>query len=640
MLRGDTTTLNVTVEDNARLGLITQGANRVYSPRPPPPATTTTVDSDRDDKDDGDLCQSQIDVTVGKNATFVYAPDPCSLYARSCFLQNQQVHVHPDSSVALIDWFSSGRYMNNERWEFDQLCTRTRLEWLEEQDDKDDDDSDRGITKTIPFLQDTIAMDLRFSQLNDYGAHLGMNCFASLILYGNDVQPVVNRCLTLSDAFASQYTRVRSRGQFHDSDDDFDEDADGQPMTSRTMMPSSGASNDCFIDNLINVSGTGGEQRRVVMGVSEVPCPGKPSDACVVRFAATSNEDLYRVFHHLLLPMSDSFGMEFYKERIRAQAVNIPTMVEESNDDTTGSTEKQTYVDDTSRRTKIPSRRTYIPKEIHGTNIHSTSNGVSSETFWSTLMLADSSLPTGSFAHSAGLEAAAQLGLITNEQDVEDFIQAASRSTMQIVAPFLIAGRDLAANSMMDDVDLTFQEQVQTRLTNQWYKINQECHAVMSTNGPACAASLDQGKSLARVASEWMKRSRTDTIFDDVSPTIEQVVLNCLKSSKSEATHIGPTLGLVGGVLGLDDVQVCRLFGYCMARDIVSAAVRLSLVGPLASVSLLHKVQYAAEDGIQIVLPLMEDCRDSPLVASTASAPVIEAVQPCHESLQVRLFRS
>ena len=637
MLRGDTTTLNVTVEGNARLGLITQGANRVYSPRPPPPSTTVDS-SDRDDEDDGDLCQAQMDVTVGKNATFVYAPDPCSLYARSCFLQNQQVHVHPDSSVALIDWFSSGRYMNNERWEFDQLCTRTRLEWLEEQDGKDDGDNDLEKTRTVPFLQDTIAMDLRFSQLNDYGAHLGMNCFASLILYGNDVQPVVDRCLALSDAFASQYTRVRSRGHFHDSDGDVEE-ADEQPMTCRSMMASTGASNDCFIDNLINVSATGREQRRVVMGVSEILCPGKPSDACVVRFAATSNEDLYRVFHHLLLPMSDSFGMEFYKERIRAQAVNIPTMVEESNHDTTGSTEKQVYVDDTSRP-KIRSRRTYIPKEIHRTSIHRNSNEASSETFWSTLMLADSSLPTGSFAHSAGLEAAAQLGLISNEKDVEDFIQAASRSTMQLVAPFLIAGRELATTSMIDDIDLTFQENVQTRLTNRWHRLNQECHAVMSTNGPACAASLDQGKSLARVASEWMKRSRTDTIFDDISPTIEQVVLNCLKSSKNEATHIGPTLGLVGGVLGLDDVQVCRLFGYCMARDIVSAAVRLSLVGPLASVSLLHKVQYAAEDGIQIVLPLMEDCRNSPLVVSTASAPVVEAVQPCHESLQVRLFRS
>mmetsp|Transcript_22492 Transcript_22492/g.53107 ORF Transcript_22492/g.53107 Transcript_22492/m.53107 type:complete len:633 (+) Transcript_22492:4323-6221(+) len=632
MLRGDTTTLHVKVEDNARLGLITQGANRVYSPRP------TTVDSDCDE--DGDLCQAQLDVTVGKNATFVYAPDPCALYARSCFLQNQQVHVHPESSVALIDWFSSGRYMNNERWEFDQLCTRTRLEWMELDDNKDDDDDDDdgGGTnkKTIPFLQDTIAMDLRFSQLNDYGAHIGMNCFASLILYGKDVQPVVDRCLTLSDAFASQYTRVRSRGHFHDNDDD--EDDDQQLMSSRTT--SSGASsNDCFIDNVINVSGTSGQQRRVVMGVSEVPCPGKPSDACVVRFAATTNEDLYRVFHHLLLPMTDSFGMEFYKERIRAQTVNIPKMVEESTDETKGSTEKQASVDDTLKR-KIRSGRKFVSPEIDGINTHSNRNDTSSETFWSTLMLADSSLPTGSFAHSAGLEAAAQLGLISNEQDVEDFIQAASRSTMQLVVPFLISGRDLATKSMMDDVDLTFQEDVQARLTNQWYKINQECQAVMCANGPACAASLDQGKSLARVASEWIKRSSTDTNFDDICPTVDQMVLNCLKSSKNETTHIGPTLGLVGGRLGLDDFQVCRLFAYCMARDIVSAAVRLSLVGPLASVSLLHKVQYAAEDGIQIVLPLMEDCRDSPLGASAASAPVVEAVQPCHESLQVRLFRS
>ena len=77
-----------------------------------------------------------------------------------------------------------------------------------------------------------------------------------------------------------------------------------------------------------------------------------------------------------------------------------------------------------------------------------------------------------------------------------------------------------------------------------------------------------------------------------------------------------------------------------MARDVVSAAVRLSLVGPLVSVPLLNRAQSAAEDGIQAVLPLLVDCRNNPMMAAAASSPIIEAVQPCHESLQVRLFRS
>lgn len=651
MLRGDSTHLTVTVDDNAKLGLITQGSNRVYSPRPlieEDEETNAAVNNHSNDADyatsGDDLCEARLDVSVGKGATFVYAPDPCALYARSCFLQNQEVRIHPESSIAMIDWFSSGRYMNDERWEFDQLCTRTRLEWIEEDDNNGSLTTGTTTKMNTPFLQDTIAMDLRRSPSNDFGANVGMNCFASLILYGEHVQPIVNRCLNLSDVFASQHTRVRSRGHVHDTDD-------GQ-LTSlettkidHTSMTSSNETTNGFIDHLVKSLGSGG-QRRVVMGVTQVPCEGRPSDACLVRLAATTNEDLYRIFHHVLLPMKESFGMEFYKERIRARNVTIPNVIDNADIATTSN--KRNTTARISKSSGIVSRKSVqlLNAKYKSGQINSSSNvpDDGSETFWSILMLADSSLPTGSFAHSAGLEAAAQLGIISNEQDVEAFVQAAARSTMQLLTSFLIAGRNLATDSMMDNMERSPPEEaIEAELTKRWHRINQECQAVMSTNGPACAASIDQGKSLARVASEWIAQSRTDSTDiddDNLKRRKDRLVLRCLKSSNGAAPHIGPTLGLIGGLLGLDDQQVCRLFAYCMSRDIVSASVRLSLVGPLASVSLLHKVRQSAEDGIQTILPLIDDCRDNPLIASASSAPVIEAIQPCHESLQVRLFRS
>ena len=93
-------------------------------------------------------------------------------------------------------------------------------------------------------------------------------------------------------------------------------------------------------------------------------------------------------------------------------------------------------------------------------------------------------------------------------------------------------------------------------------------------------------------------------------------------------------------MLGLSESQTCRLFAYCAARDLVSAAVRLSLVGPLASVSLLHRVQQSADDGMGAIASKLEEHPDDPLMTAAASAPVIEALHPCHEILQVRLFRS
>jgi urease accessory protein len=641
MIRGDSAHLTVNVEDDARLGLITQGASRIYTPRSLEEDVVGSCNGGVDE-----ICEAQLTATVGNNATMVYAPDPCALYARSSFLQNQIFHIHPESSVALIDWFSSGRYMNNEQWEFDQLCSRTQLRWIDDSDDDDDDHAhhhhrDNGHTYSTstssvstPFLQDTIAMDLR-RQLND-NAHgmKGINCFASLILYGRHIQPIRDRCLALSDAFTSQHTRIRSRGY----DDDHHHNESEMELGTTLLNGTSGEPIG-FMNQSIISSAT----RRVVMGVSHVPLEGKPSDACVVRLAASTNEDLYRVFHHVLLPMKESFGIEFYKERIRAQNVNIPcktdkTVVGSSIENSSTGTKKA--IQDRQRKNQKP-QSNQDANYIKGNRIHDND----SEAFWSTLMLADSILPTGSFAHSAGLEAAAQLGLISNERDVEDFVQAATRSTMQLVTPFLIAGHYLAVDTVREVVARTVGGQSAVRVASQWRRLHRQCQAVMVTNGPACAASLDQGKSLARVASQWIQQ--TDSSSSEVGSEDlaswkqqQQLLLDCLTSSTTGAPHIAPTLGVIGGLLGLDEVQVCRLFAYCISRDIVSAAVRLSLVGPLASVPLLHKAQYSAEDGIQAVLPLMDDCRDDPMTAAAASAPVIEAVQPCHESLQVRLFRS
>jgi urease accessory protein len=233
------------------------------------------------------------------------------------------------------------------------------------------------------------------------------------------------------------------------------------------------------------------------------------------------------------------------------------------------------------------------------------------DTMWAAYMLADSALPTGSFAHSAGLEVAAQIGVLSNTRLLETFIQAAVRSSVQITAPFLVQGYALAGN--LDD--------------NCWQQLDRQCQAALAPNALASAASLDQGKSLARVAEQWL----------DMSDAENQALIACF----GKGSHVGPVLGGLGYRLGLSMEQVGHLFGYCVARDMMSSAVRLSLVGPLASVKSLHKVQKAANDGWQSYRKQASLHADTdPLVTSAASAPIIEAIHPCHEALQVRLFRT
>ncbi len=582
MLQGDSAELSIHVEPGAKLGVMTQGAARIYTQKIP------------------GVCKAQMDVIVEKDGVLVYAPDPCAMFASSSYSQIQEFNIHPESSVALIDWISSGRFKNNERWEFDKLNVRTTLKWLDETESiaaklekhgSQYTDKDASF-KDIPFLQDSISIDMSSNKKysnqiahHDLNAVEDYNCFASLIVYGEQMELVKDECQYLSDTFAAKYTRIRQREQDEKrSKPEFEKEVD-----------------DFYL------------AERVIMGVSKVALPGKPSDAYVLRCAGKTNEDIYRVFHHCLKPLAPSFGFEFYKDRIHAQRSEVlaehPQVQEKKINGTAINGESS------QEQTKMNPSAISLLQNSHSKPLDTSSS------FWSVVMLADSGLPTGSFAHSAGLEAAAQLGMIRGEEDVRSFVQAATRSSIQLLAPFLISGLRIAKDENQNVKD-------------RWERLHRECHAVMVTNQPACSASLDQGKSLVRVASQWLSGAQESSFTNGIDKTF----LEHLK--KGSTPHIAPTLGVVGGMLGLDEIEVCRLFAYCMARDLVSAAVRLSLVGPLASVPMLHNVQESIEDAICDVYHEIENHPEDPLLVSATSAPVIEAMHPCHEILQVRLFRS
>lgn len=53
------------------------------------------------------------------------------------------------------------------------------------------------------------------------------------------------------------------------------------------------------------------------------------------------------------------------------------------------------------------------------------------------LQISDSAFPTGSFAHSAGLEAAYQRGLLTTSEKVEQFLLASIENVGSFSVPFV-----------------------------------------------------------------------------------------------------------------------------------------------------------------------------------------------------------
>ena len=107
---------------------------------------------------------------------------------------------------------------------------------------------------------------------------------------------------------------------------------------------------------------------------------------------------------------------------------------------------------------------------------------------------------------------------------------------------------------------------------------------------------------------------------------------------------------MLSASLGVSPLDACRVFAFGAARDSVSAAVRLNLLGPMAGVTLLDQVgRGAVDEGLEEGLLAMvkgdktmeEDAKLRNWLDSVATcAPMMDTVQPCHDLLSVRLFRT
>ena len=86
-------------------------------------------------------------------------------------------------------------------------------------------------------------------------------------------------------------------------------------------------------------------------------------------------------------------------------------------------------------------------------------------------------------------------------------------------------------------------------------------------------------------------------------------------------------------LLELPQPAVLDAFIYTSARDVLSAAVRLNLIGPLAAVSMQHEIVgdvAVASTGLASL-----SCANA-----AGSAPLIEAAHACHDLLERRIFQT
>ncbi|XP_076912449.1 urease accessory protein F-like [Bidens hawaiensis] len=221
---------------------------------------------------------------------------------------------------------------------------------------------------------------------------------------------------------------------------------------------------------------------------------------------------------------------------------------------------------------------------------------------WSKWQLVDSILPTGGFAHSFGLESAMQAHIVANPEHLQSYIIHTLDNTGSLLLPF-----------------------VYSAATSPDYQTLQHLDTILNatlTNETARKASISQGSALMRISS---------SIFSEI-PLLKTIRTACLNNG-DVCFHHAPVFGLVCGLVGLDSETCQRAFMFVTVRDIISAATRLNLVGPLAAAVLQHRVSFVAEE-------LLKKWKNRGVDEACQTSPLLDTVQGCHSYLFSRLFCS
>ncbi|KDO29983.1 hypothetical protein SPRG_05172 [Saprolegnia parasitica CBS 223.65] len=216
---------------------------------------------------------------------------------------------------------------------------------------------------------------------------------------------------------------------------------------------------------------------------------------------------------------------------------------------------------------------------------------------WHTWQLVDSLYPTGGFAHSLGLESAVQEKIVTNTTNLRQFVVSALYQTGNLLLPFLCEAH---ADPSVEN----------------FARLDALVHA-MTTNHVARRASIAQGTALLRVATQTYSHLP---------------VLRAIKQTRPVGHHV-VVLGTLCGALGLDSLASQRLLLFFTLRDILSAATRLNLVGPIESAKLQMQLAEVAET-------VLQTRKDRRVDDAYQSAPYLDLVQGRHDQLYTRIFNS
>jgi urease accessory protein len=214
-------------------------------------------------------------------------------------------------------------------------------------------------------------------------------------------------------------------------------------------------------------------------------------------------------------------------------------------------------------------------------------------TSWLLLQLVDGAFPSGGFAHSAGLEAALHLRGVG---DLEPFVDEVLWQTARGALPFVRRASSVPAD--LADLDALFD--------------------ATSTSHVANRASRAQGRAFAGAASRVFER---------------EDVLHIGAYARSGPSHHAPIFGAVFGTLGVSPLQAQAAWLHGVLRGVLSAAVRLGIVGPL-------EAQQIQASRAAVLDRILDRCAELAPEDATQTSPLVELYGTLHDGLDGRLFQS
>ena len=231
--------------------------------------------------------------------------------------------------------------------------------------------------------------------------------------------------------------------------------------------------------------------------------------------------------------------------------------------------------------------------------------------------LLDSAFPAGAFAHSSGLEAARGWNLVTGPEHLADYLRHSLVNTGRSTLPFL--SESYRNVERVRSLDGEFDAFLSSHVTNRASRAQGRAFLVASEaafRARVIAAGEDNRNPLTESSRAWWLQNLRDEM-----------------SQRKIVVHLPIIFGIVARLLSIPLQTSLKMFLYMFSRDLISAAVRLNIVGPLQAQSMQFELGEFTERVALHCEPLR--ARDA-----TQTASMLDLVQATHDRLYTRLFQS